>query len=144
VTIDELRPGLELGPSSWVDVTQERIDAFAEATGDRQWIHVDRERAAAGPFGSTIAHGHLTLSLLAPVASELLPVEEARLVVNYGLDRVRFPAPVPAGSRVRARFRVAGVRELDGGVQATVEATVEREGGEKPVCVAGLVLRLYR
>jgi acyl dehydratase len=142
--IDELRAGLELGPSRWLDVPQARIDAFAEATEDRQWIHVDAERAAAGPFGTTIAHGYLTLSLLVPISYELMPIEDARLVVNYGLDRVRFPAPVPAGSRVRASFRVVEVGEVDGGVQAKVAATVEREGGDKPVCVADFVFRLFR
>ena len=142
--IAELRPGLEVGPSRWLDVPQERIDAFAEATEDRQWIHVDPRRAAEGPFGSTVAHGYLTLSLLVPIAYELLPLEDARLVVNYGLDRVRFPAPVPAGSRVRGTFRVADVRDVDGGVQARVEATVERDGGDRPVCVAAFLFRLYR
>lgn len=142
--IDELQPGLDLGPSRWLEVPQERIDAFAEATDDRQWIHVDPERAAAGPFGTTIAHGYLTLSLLVPMAYELMPVEDARLVVNYGLDRVRFPAPVPAGSRVRGRLRVGESTDVDGGVQVAVAATVEREGSEKPVCAADFLFRLYR
>ncbi|HXF98733.1 MAG TPA: MaoC family dehydratase [Gaiellaceae bacterium] len=128
----------ELGPSSWIEVGQERIDAFAAATDDPQWIHVDRERAATGPFGTTVAHGFLTLSLCVPMLYELLP--PLGTVVNYGVDRVRFPAPVPAGSRIRGRFRVASVEETPHGERATIEALVEREGEEKPVCVANLVL----
>ena len=139
-----MRTGLELGPSSWREVDQRRIDAFAEATDDRQWIHVDPARAADGPFGTTIAHGYLTLSLLVPFAYELLPVAGAALAVNYGLNRVRFPAPVPVGSRVRARFRVEEVTDVAGGVQATLSAVVEREGGDKPVCWAEVVFRFYR
>jgi acyl dehydratase len=134
--------GEELGPTDWVEVAQERIDAFAAATDDHQWIHVDPERAADGPFGTTIAHGYLTLSLLPSFAYRALPLGDARLTVNYGLNRVRFPAPVPVGSRVRGRFRVVDVAEVDGGYQLTVEATVEREGGEKPVCVAEVVYRV--
>jgi acyl dehydratase len=136
--------GTELGPSGWIDVDQQRIDAFAAATDDSQWIHVDPERAAAGPFGTTVAHGFLTLSLCVPLLSEVLHVDGYRLSINYGLNRVRFPAPVPAGSRVRGRFRVASVEEVEGGDQAVLEATVEREGAEKPVCVAELVVRLRR
>ena len=139
--VEDVRPGLELGPSEWREVTQERIDAFAAATDDPQWIHVDPERAAAGPFGTTIAHGYLTLALLVPFAYELLPVDDAVLTVNYGLNRVRFPSPVPSGSRVRARFRVDGVEQVTGGTQVTLAATVEREGSEKPACVAQLVFR---
>ncbi len=142
--IDEIEPGVELGPSSWLEITQERIDAFAGATDDRQWIHVDPERAASGPFGTTIAHGYLTLSLLVPFAYELLPVEDAGAAINYGLNRVRFPAPVPVGSQIRARFTVDEVTEVEGGVQATMSATVERDGSEKPVCAAELVFRYYR
>jgi acyl dehydratase len=142
--IDEIRPGLELGPSRWFDVPQERIDAFAELTEDRQWIHVDPERAAESPFGTTVAHGLLTLALVIPITYELMPVEDARLAVNYGLNRVRFPAPVPAGSRVRGRLRVDEVADVDGGVQVVAAATVEREGVEKPVVAAELVFRLYR
>jgi acyl dehydratase len=136
--------GTELGPSEWLEVTQERIDAFAGATNDPQWIHVDPERAAAGPFGTTIAHGFLTLSLCVPLMGEVLPREGYRMGINYGVNRVRFPAPVPSGSRVRARFKIASVDEIEGGEQAVLEATVEREGSEKPVCVAELVLRLLR
>jgi acyl dehydratase len=137
-------PGAEFGPSSWVEVTQDRIDGFADQTGDHQWIHVDRERAAAGPFGTTIAHGYLTLSLIPAMSSEVLPRQEGGMGINYGLNRVRFPAPVPSGSRVRGTFRVDAVDEFDGGVQTTMTATVEREGGDKPVCVAEVVFRTYR
>ncbi len=134
--------GAELGPSSWIEVTQERIDAFAAATDDHQWIHVDPERAAAGPFGSTIAHGYLTLSLTVPMLYELLPREAAggQMVVNYGVNRVRFPAPVPSGGRVRGRFRVASFEESAAGGRATLEARIECDGIEKPVCVADLVV----
>ena len=134
--------GDTFGPSSWIDIPQEKIDAFAEATGDHQWIHVDPERAKDGPFGMTIGHGYLTLSLL-PVASyEVIP-PRGRMAINYGLNRVRFPATVPVGSRLRASFEVVGVDEFDGGAQVTMTATVEREGGEKPVCVAEVVFRYY-
>ncbi len=131
--------GVELGPTSWFEVTQERIDAFAAATDDPQWIHVDRERAAAGPFGTTIAHGFLTLSLCVPMLYELLPPVD-RMVVNYGVNRVRFPAPVPSRSRIRGRFRITAVEEAAGGERAAIEATVECDAGEKPVCVAELVV----
>ena len=131
--------GVELGPSSWIEVTQARIDAFAAATEDPQWIHVDRERAAAGPFGTTIAHGFLTLSLCIPMLAELLP-RETGTRVNYGVDRVRFPAPVPAGSRVRGRFRIAWLEPVARGERVSIEARVEAEGVEKPVCAAELVL----
>ena len=134
--------GRELGPTEWVALEQDRIDAFAAATDDPQWIHVDPERAAAGPFGTTIAHGYLTLSLLPSFSYRVLPFDGARLTVNYGLNRVRFPAPVPAGSRLRGRFRVVDVSDVEGGYQLTLEATVEREGGEKPVCVAEVVYRV--
>jgi acyl dehydratase len=140
----DLKPGAEFGPSSWVEVPQARIDAFAEATGDHQWIHVDPERAEQGPFGTTICHGYLTLSLLPAMSYEVVPRQEGGMAVNYGLNKVRFPAPVPSGSRVRATFRVADVEEADWGFQATMAATIEREGGDKPVCVAELVFRYYR
>ena len=130
--------GAELGPTSWFEVTQERIDAFAAATDDPQWIHTDPERAAAGPFGTTIAHGFLTLSLCVPMLYEVLP-PTGGMVVNYGVNKVRFPAPVPAGSRVRGRFRVLGLEEAALGARVTIEATVECEGVEKPVCIAELV-----
>jgi acyl dehydratase len=139
----ELVPGTELGPSAWIEVTQERIDRFAEATGDFQWIHVDPERAAAGPFGGTIAHGYLTLSLIPVLAFEVVPRTDARMQVNYGLNRVRFPAPVPSGSRVGATFRVDSVESFDWGRQVTMTVTLEREGGDKPVCIAETVSRSY-
>ena len=137
----ELR-GKELGPTGWLELTQERIDAFAAATGDAQWIHVDPERAAAGPFGATVAHGFLTLALCPVLLAEVLDPPGLEVTVNYGLERVRFPAPVPAGSRVRGRLAVTSAQDVAGGVHLVLAATVEREGGEKPVCVADLVLRL--
>jgi acyl dehydratase len=130
------------GPSSWIEIPQSKINAFAEATGDHQWIHVDAERAREGPFGGTIAHGYLTLSLL-PVASYEVVPRQGRMGINYGLNRVRFPAPVPVDSRLRATFVVIEVEELAGGGQVTMKATVEREGGDKPVCVAEVVFRHY-
>ena len=131
--------GLELGPTSWLEVTQERIDAFAAATDDPQWVHTDPERAAAGPFGTTIAHGFLTLSLCVPMLYEVLP-PTGGMVVNYGVNKVRFPAPVPSGSRIRGRFRVLAVEEAALGERVTLEATVECEGVAKPVCAAELVV----
>jgi len=137
--------GVELEPTGWLEVTQERIDRFAEATGDHQWIHVDPIRAAEGPFGTTIAHGYLTLALCAPlVAGALSGLNDSSMSINYGTNRVRFPAPVPSGSRIRARVRVASVDDVPGGEQAVVVATVEREDGDKPVCVAEIVLRRLR
>jgi acyl dehydratase len=131
--------GVELGPTSWLEVSQDRIDAFADATRDSQWIHVDRERAAEGPFGTTIAHGFLTLSLCVPMLYELFPPSETASI-NYGVDRVRFPAPVPSGSRVRGRFRVLSVEEGASGERAKIEATVECDATERPVCVAELLV----
>ncbi len=142
--IEELQPGLEVGPTDWREIKQSRIDAFADATDDPQWIHVDPVRAADGPFGTTVAHGFLTLSLLVPAAYELLPIENASATINYGLNKVRFPAPVPVGSKTRTRLRIDDVAEINGGVQVTMAATVEREGGDKPVCAAELVFRYYR
>jgi len=137
--------GVELEPTSWLEVSQARIDEFARATGDAQWIHTDPVRAAEGPFGTTIAHGYLTLSLCAPLVSEALAVLTGYgMSINYGLNRVRFPAPVPAGSRIRARVAVASVDDVPGGDQAVVVATIERQGGDKPVCVAEIVLRMLR
>jgi acyl dehydratase len=130
------------GPSSWIDVPQSKIDAFAEATGDHQWIHVEAERAKAGPFGTTIGHGYLTLSLLPVMSYEVVP-RQGRMGINYGLNRVRFPAPVPVGSRLRGSFEVVKIEEIEGGGQVTMTATVERDGGEKPVCVAEIVFRHY-
>jgi len=135
--------GQALGASDWIVVDQPMIDAFAAATGDHQWIHVDVARAAAGPFGSTVAHGYLTLSLLPAFAGTAFNVSGSRMGVNYGLDRVRFPAPVPAGSRLRAHFSLKNCEAVEGGVQLTIEATVEREGSAKPVCVAQMIARRY-
>jgi acyl dehydratase len=132
--------GAELGPTSWIEITQQRIDAFAAATDDPQWIHVDEERAAEGPFGTTIAHGFLTLSLCVPMLSEILPERGGPMTVNYGTNRVRFPAAVPSGNRIRGRFRVLEVEPTERGSRATIEATVECEGVDKPVCVAQLVV----
>jgi acyl dehydratase len=129
----------ELGPTSWLDIEQERIDAFAAATDDPQWIHTDPEKAAEGPFGTTIAHGFLTLSLCVPMLYEVLPPVRT-LVLNYGVDRVRFPAPVPSGGRIRGRFRVASVEDTVQGERAVIDGTVECEGVAKPVCVAQLVV----
>lgn len=131
--------GVELGPTEWIDIPQERIDRFAEATDDPQWIHTDPERAADGPFGATIAHGYLTLSLSVPMLYEVLP-SAGGMVVNYGVNKVRFPAPVPSGGRVRGRFRVLSVEDASGGERATIEATIECDGVSKPVCVAEIVL----
>ena len=136
--------GQELGSSSWVEVDQQRIDLFAQATGDDQWIHTDPERAKDGPFGTTVAHGYLTLALLIPMWSEILDVREARTKINYGLGRVRFPAPLPAGAKIRATATLAAVDPIDGGVQVTVDAVIERDGGGKPVCTAQPIFRFYR
>ena len=135
--------GKHLGYSGWHLVDQDQINRFADATGDHQWIHVDAERAAAGPFGTTIAHGYFTLSLTPVCLFEILRVEGARLVVNYGLNKVRFPAPVPSGSNVRLGAELAGVEEISGGVQATVTGIYEIEGQAKPACVAEIVFRYY-
>ena len=144
-TVDELRGavGEQLGYTDWVEIEQKRIDLFAEATGDHQWIHIDPEKAAAGPFGTTIAHGYLTLSLLPLFGPQLISVEGVRMGVNYGTNKVRFPAPVPVGSRLRATAKITGVEDVTGGVQVSVAFTVEREGGDKPVCVAESVSRYY-
>jgi acyl dehydratase len=136
--------GQELGFSSWVEVDQHRIDMFAQATGDHQWIHTDPARAKDGPFGTTIAHGYLTLALLIPMWSEILEVREARTKINYGLGRVRFPAPLPSGAKIRATATLAAADQIDGGVQVTVDAVIERDGGGKPVCIAQPIFRFYR
>jgi acyl dehydratase len=135
-----LQAGLELLPTPWFAIEQERIDDFAAATEDRQSIHVDPELAAAGPYGDTVAHGFLTLSLLVHLWNQVAP-PHGGVTVNYGLNRVRFPAPVPSGSSIRGRFRVDAVEHVAGGRQATIGATVDRRGSEKPVCVAELLLR---
>ena len=144
-SVDELREavGEQAGPTEWVEIDQKRIDLFAEATGDHQWIHVDPEKAAQGPFGTTIAHGYLTLSLIPSFLPELFRVEGVKMGVNYGSNKVRFPSPVPVGSRLRATARIGEVTEVAGGVQLVSQITLEREGGDKPVCVAETVTRFY-
>jgi acyl dehydratase len=141
-----IEAGAEFGPSSWIEVPQDKIQAFADTTGDHNFIHVDPEMAAQTPFGGTVAHGYLTLSLLPQMSYEVLPHDEpgAGMALNYGLNKVRFPAPVPSGSRVRGSFVVAEVDEQEWGRQVTMTATIEREGGDKPVCVADVVYRYYR
>jgi acyl dehydratase len=133
--------GGELGTSSWLDVSQDRIDGFAEVTGDHQWIHTDPARAASGPFGTTVAHGYLTLSLLVPMLEEIMVVENRTLSINYGLDRVRFPAAVPSGSRVRMTATLAEVTDVESGVQLGIDCVFEVEGQERPACVARAVVR---
>lgn len=136
--------GKELGVSEWVEVTQERIDQFAEATDDRQWIHINPERAAKqSPYKATVAHGFLTLSLVSVLLRRGVAISGIRMALNYGLNRVRFVSAVPAGSKIRGRFVLASVEHADGGIQATWSATVEREGGDKPCCVAEWIVRYY-
>ena len=135
--------GQEIGVSEWITVDQARIDGFAEATGDRQWIHVDPERAAAGPFGTTIAHGFLTLSLLPEMGASAMQVNDTRMGVNYGLNRVRFTAPVPVGSRLRGVFKLRAFEPIAGGAQLTMEVTMQREGSDKPVCIAESLARRF-
>ncbi|KQM80316.1 MaoC family dehydratase [Xylophilus sp. Leaf220] len=136
--------GQEVASSDWTTVTQEQVQRFADATHDHQWIHLDAERASKGPFGAPIAHGFLTLSLLPALMQSTLSIEEARMGVNYGLNKVRFPSPVPVGSRLRARFALQAAEQVDNrGWQFTWQATIEREGGTKPVCVAETLSRLY-
>ncbi len=146
VDVDEFRAlvGQHLGHSDWVEMSQDRIDRFADATGDHQWIHVDPERAATGPFGTTVAHGYLTLSLVPLLLAQVVRVEGAALSVNYGCNRVRFPSPVPAGSDVRLGASVASVEDVEAGVQVVLDVTVEVRGAEKPSCAAQLVFRFYR
>ncbi|MFD8813657.1 MaoC family dehydratase [Streptomyces sp. NPDC059627] len=135
--------GSDLGTSDWIEVTQDRIDTFADATGDHQWIHVDPERAAAGPFGAPIAHGYLTLSLFIPLFTELLDVQGVTTKVNYGLNKVRFPAPVKVGSRIRLAARLTEVEDVPGGVQIVVDGTIEIDGGTKPAAVVQSLSRFY-
>jgi acyl dehydratase len=145
-TLDELPSlvGQELGVSSWIEIDQSRIDLFADATDDHQWIHIDPERAKQGPFGETIAHGYLTLSLVIPMWADILEVRDVTTKVNYGLNKVRFPSPVPSGSKIRARATLAAADPIPGGAQLTVDTVIEREGSDKPACVAQLVLRYLR
>jgi acyl dehydratase len=143
--LEELKQaeGDELGTSGWHEVTQAAIDAFADVTGDHQWIHVDVERAKETPFGGTIAHGYYTLSLAPMFMEQTFALEGFAFAVNYGLNRVRFPAPLPVGSRVRMQARLKELQDIPGGAQMTVEVTFEREGGDKPVCVAETLARVY-
>ena len=135
--------GQEITVTDWYEVTQQHINQFADATGDHQWIHVDAERAKAGPFGTTIAHGYLTLSLLAGFFDRALSVKDVRMGINYGLNKVRFMGPVPSGSRLRVRVALLVSEPIEGGLQMAWKCTIEREGQEKPVCVAEPLSRLY-
>ena len=136
--------GTEIGVTDWMEMTQERVSAFADATDDHQWIHIDQERAAAGPFKTTIAHGYLTLSLATRFSYELeFDVGDPRMAINYGMEKVRFPAPVPVGSRIRGRIAVLSVSDVSGGIQVNRQVTVEVEGNEKPAMVAETVSRYY-
>jgi acyl dehydratase len=144
--LDELKSlaGTDLGCSDWLEVTQERVNTFADATGDHQWIHVDAQKAESGPFGGTIAHGYLTLSLVIPLFNELLEITGIAMSVNYGLEKVRFPSPVPVGSKIRLDAEVMAVEEIKGnGVQMTLAFTVQIEGSAKPACVAQALYRHY-
>jgi acyl dehydratase len=135
--------GQDLGYSDWHVVTQDQVTAFAEATGDRQWIHVDPVAAAQGPFGTTIAHGYLTLSLVPMLVGQIYWVEGVRMGVNYGLNKVRFPAPLPTGSSVRAGVRTLSIEDIPDGVHVVNQVTIERQDGDKPCCVAETVVRYY-
>ena len=136
--------GKDLGSSGWLEITQERVNTFADATGDHQWIHVDVERAKSGPFGGPIAHGYLTLSLIVPLFAEVLDVQDVKMSVNYGLGKVRFPSPVPVGSRIRLNTKVLSVEEVPGnGLQMQLDFTVEVDGSDKPACVARARYRHY-
>ena len=144
--LDELKAlaGADLGHTGWLEISQDRVNAFADATGDHQWIHVDRERAAAGPFGGTIAHGYLTLSLVIPLLNELVDVKGVSMGINYGLNKVRFPAPVPVGSKVRLAAQLGAVEDAGvNAVQVVADFTVEIDGAAKPACVAQAIYRYY-
>jgi acyl dehydratase len=143
--LDELKAlaGQDLGASEWLEVTQERVNTFADATGDHQWIHVDVERAKDGPFGGPIAHGYLTLSLVIPLFGQLLQIEGTKMGVNYGLEKVRFPHPVPVGSKIRLAATVVSVEDVPGGTQSIFDFTVQIDGVDKPACVARAVYRQY-
>ena len=145
IPIDDLkaREGDHLGYSDWLEITQDQVNMFADATGDHQWIHVDPERAKAGPFGGPIAHGYLTLSLASKLLPEVLKVDGIKMGVNYGLNKLRFPAPVPVGSKLRAGATLAQVEDIAGGKQVTVDIVFEVEGKEKPACVAQALYRYY-
>jgi acyl dehydratase len=135
--------GTHLGYTEWQEMTQDRVNMFADATDDHQFIHVDPERAKQTPFGGTIAHGYLTLSLMAPVMEELMKVSDAQMGINYGLDKVRFPAPLPVGAQWRGGAEIVEVTEVPGGLQVKVKGTIEIKDGEKPACVAECLVRLY-
>ncbi|MBO0851740.1 MAG: MaoC family dehydratase [Pseudonocardia sp.] len=143
--VDELKAavGTQVGTSDWLTVDQKRIDGFADATGDHQWIHVDEEKAKAGPFGTTIAHGFLTLSLTPIFGSQTYRVENIKMAINYGLNKVRFTAPVPVGSRLRANYELLSVDDVQGGVQVANKVTIEIEGSDRPACVAETLVRYY-
>lgn len=143
--LDELKAkvGSHLGYSSWHTVTQEEVNLFADATGDHQWIHVDPERAKTGPFGTTVAHGYLTLSLAPVMLAEIMTVDGPRFAVNYGLNRVRFPAPVPVGSKLRCGAELESAEDVEGGCQVELKLTFEAEGSAKPSCVANALFRYY-
>jgi acyl dehydratase len=144
--LDELKAqaGADLGRTGWLEVTQERVNTFADATGDHQWIHVDPERAAAGPFGTTIVHGYLTLSMVIPLFAELLEVRGISMGINYGLNKVRFPTPVPVGSRIRLAAALGAVEDAGvNAVQMVADFTIEVEGAAKPACVAQAIYRYY-
>jgi acyl dehydratase len=150
IQIDDVRSlrnriGEEIAASDWVEISQARIDQFAEATGDTQWIHVDAARAAVeSPFKTTIAHGFLTLSLLSALIRDAMQFHHLRLAINYGMNRMRFVAPVPAGSRIRARFTPVSVEDVSGSVQVTWQVTIDREHADKPCCVTEWIVRYYR
>jgi acyl dehydratase len=135
--------GDDLGTTDWIEIDQGRIDRFADATGDHQWIHVDPERAASGPFGRTIAHGFLTLSMLPVVMGSLYRVDGISMAVNYGLEKVRFPAPVPVGSKIRGSSSVTSTQELEGAVQGTITTAIEVDGSDRPACVVQSIVRYY-
>ena len=136
--------GADLGETDWLEIDQKRIDTFADATGDHQWIHVDEEKAKAGPYGGTIAHGYLTASLVNYFLPQLLDVQGISMGVNYGVDKIRFPAPVPVGSRIRGKGALTSVEETrDGGIQSKVTVTIEIEGGSRPACVVETISRYY-
>jgi acyl dehydratase len=143
--IDGIRAlaGEELGTSDWLEITQEQVDQFAQATGDHQWIHTDPEKAKESPFGGTIAHGYLTISLAPALLRQIVDVQGVAMALNYGIDKLRFPSPVPVGSRVRMSARLSNVEDVAGGVQATTTVTFEIEGAAKPACVADVVYRYY-
>jgi len=137
------KEGLKIGPSDWMDITQERINTFADATGDHQWIHVDEERAKTGPFGTTIAHGYLTLSLASKLMPEIIEIKNMSMGINYGTEKVRFLNPVKSGSKIRGSGEFVEIKEVPGGYQSTLRVTIEIEGEEKPACVVDTISRYY-